>query len=182
MRTGHQAEPHERIYQMIWQYKRDGGDLWRGLRRRGKRYNKRGGKNAGRGLIPVDHVARKARLGDSEGDTVVSAEHKGGLLTLVERKPKIIKLPRATAHATQTAGVRRLKLIGDFAHTITVDNGKEFAAHIAHALKAKISLATLLSRMGGWLERKHQGSHPRLLPGADFYTIANPKVANSSVC
>jgi len=90
----------------------------------------------------------------------------------------------ATAHATQTAGVRRLKPIGDFAHTITFDNGKEFAAHqdIAHALKAKISLATLLSRMGGWLDRKHQGSHPRLLPGADFYTIANPKVANSSVC
>ena len=26
---------HERIYQMIWQDKRDGGDLWRSLRRRG---------------------------------------------------------------------------------------------------------------------------------------------------
>ena len=71
---------HERIYQMIWQNKRDGGDLWRSLRRRGKRYNKRGGKNAGRGLIPdrIDIserptiVARKARLGDWEGDTVVS--------------------------------------------------------------------------------------------------------------
>ena len=43
---------HECIYQMIWQDKRDGGDLWRCLRRRGKRYNKRAGKNAGRGLIP----------------------------------------------------------------------------------------------------------------------------------
>ena len=43
---------HERIYQMIWQDKRDGGNLWRCLRRRGKRYNKRAGKNAGRGLIP----------------------------------------------------------------------------------------------------------------------------------
>ena len=98
---------HERIYQMIWQDKRDGDDLWRSLRRRGKRYNKRGGKNAGRGLIPdridiserPNIVARKARLGDWEGDTVVSAGHKGGLLTLVERKTqlaKIIKLPRAT--------------------------------------------------------------------------------------
>jgi hypothetical protein len=63
---------------MIWQDKRDGGDLWRSLRRRGKRYNKRGGKNAGRGLIPDRTdiserpaiVARKARLGDWEGDTV----------------------------------------------------------------------------------------------------------------
>ena len=52
--------------------------------------------------------------------------------TLVERKTqltKIIKLPRATARATQKAAVRRLKPIGDFVHTITFDNGKEFAAH-----------------------------------------------------
>ena len=146
---------HERIYQMIWDDKRDGGNLWRCLRRRGRRYNKRAGKNAGRGLIPnkIDIserppiVARKTRLGDWEGDTVVSAGHKGGLLTLVERKTqlaKITKLPHATARATQKAAVRRLKPIGDFVHTITFDNGKEFAAHqdIAHALKTKIFFAT----------------------------------------
>ena len=40
--------------------------------------------------------------------------------------------------------MRRLKPIGNFVHTITFDNGKEFAAHqdIAHALKAKIFFAT----------------------------------------
>jgi IS30 family transposase len=73
---------HERIYQMIWDDKRDGGNLWRSLRRRGKRYNRRAGKNAGRGLIlnRIDIserpaiVARKTRLGDWEGDTVVSAD------------------------------------------------------------------------------------------------------------
>jgi IS30 family transposase len=37
-------------------------------------------------------------------------------------------LPRATARATQKAAVRRLQPIGDFVHTITFDNGKEFAA------------------------------------------------------
>ena len=109
---------HERIYQMIWDDKRDHGNLWRSLRRCGKRYNKRTGKNAGRGLIPnrIDIserpaiVARKTRLGDWEGDTVVSAGHKGGLLTMVERKTqlsKITKLSRATARATQKAAVRR---------------------------------------------------------------------------
>jgi IS30 family transposase len=53
-------------------------------------------------------------------------------------------LPRATACATQKAAVRRLKPFGNFVHTITFDNGKEFAAHqdIAHALKAKIFFAT----------------------------------------
>jgi len=32
---------HEWIYQLIWADKRTGGDLWRFLRRRGKRYNRR---------------------------------------------------------------------------------------------------------------------------------------------
>src|SRR3984957_20214910 len=113
---------------MIWQDKRDGGDLWRSLRRRGKRYNRRAGKNAGRGLIPnrIDIserpaiVAHKTRLGDWEGDTVVSAGHKGGLLTLVERKTqltKIIKLPRATARATHRATVRHLNPLRRFVAT-----------------------------------------------------------------
>ena len=182
---------HERIYQMVWQDKRDGGDLWRSLRRRGKRYNKRGGKNAGRGLIPdkIDIserptiVARKARLGDWEGDTVVSAGHKGGLLTLVERKTqlaKIIKLPRATAHATQRAAVRRLKPIGDFVHTITFDNGKEFAAHqdIAHALKAKIFFATPYHAWERGLNENTNGLIRDFFPkGTDFSTIANAEVA-----
>jgi IS30 family transposase len=57
------------------------------------------------------------------------------LLTLGERKTKltrIAKLPRATARATQKAAVRRLKPIADFVHTITFDNGKEFATHGHH--------------------------------------------------
>jgi IS30 family transposase len=50
MRTGVKLS-HEQFYQMIWQDKRDGGDLWRSLRRREKRYNERGGKKARRGVI-----------------------------------------------------------------------------------------------------------------------------------
>jgi IS30 family transposase len=40
--------------------------------------------------------------------------------------------------------VPRLKPIGDFVHTITFDNGKEFAAHqgIVRALKGAIFFAT----------------------------------------
>ena len=182
---------HERIYQMIWQDKRDGGNLWRSLRRRGKRYNKRAGKNAGRGLIPnrIDIsdrpaiVARKARLGDWEGDTVASAGHKGGLLTLVERKSlltKISKLRRSTARATQRATVRRLKPIGNFVHTITFDNGKEFAAHqdIAHALKAKIFFATPYHAWERGLNENTNGLIRDFFPkGTDFSTISNAEVA-----
>ena len=182
---------HERIYQMIWQDKRDGGNLWRSLRRRGKRFNKRAGKNAGRGLIPnrIDIsdrpaiVARKARLGDWEGDTVASAGHKGGLLTLVERKSlltKISKLLRSTARATQRATVRRLKPIGNFVHTITFDNGKEFAAHqgIAHALTAKIFFATPYHAWERGLNENTNGLVRDFFPkGTDFSTISNAEVA-----
>jgi len=182
---------HERIYQMIWQDKRDGGNLWRSLRRRGKRYNKRAGKNAGRGLIPNRTdiserpaiVARKARLGDWEGDTVVSAGHNGGLLTLVERKSKltkISKLRRSTARATQRATVRRLKPINNFVHTITFDNGKEFAAHqdIAHALKARIFFATPYHAWERGLNENTNGLIRDFFPkGTDFSTISNAEVA-----
>jgi len=182
---------HERIYQMIWQDKRDGGNLWRSLRRRGKRYNKRAGKNAGRGLIPnrIDIserpaiVARKARLGDWEGDTVVSAGHNGGLLTLVERKSKltkISKLRRSTARATQRATVRRLKPINNFVHTITFDNGKEFAAHqdIAHALRARIFFATPYHAWERGLNENTNGLIRDFFPkGTDFSTISNAEVA-----
>jgi len=221
---------HERIYQMIWDDKRDGGNLWRSLRRRGKRYNKRAGKNAGRGLIPnridiserpaivarktrlgdwegdtvvsaghkgglltlverktqlakITKLARKTRLGDWEGDTVVSAGHKGGLLTLVERKTqlaKITKLPRATARATQKAAVRRLQPIGDFVHTITFDNGKEFAAHqdIAHALKTKIFFATPYHAWERGLNENTNGLIRDFFPkGTDFSTISSAEVA-----
>jgi IS30 family transposase len=131
------ALSHERIYQLVWQDKH------------GKRYNKRAGKAAGRGLIPHRTdiskrpaiVDRKTRLGDWEGDTVVGARHKGGLLTLVERKTRLTKialLARATAKATRKAAIRKLQPIGKLVHTITFDNGKEFAVYRARFFGHKV--------------------------------------------
>ena len=34
----------------------------------------------------LDIVAQKTRIGDWEGDTVIGKNHKGGLVTLAERK------------------------------------------------------------------------------------------------
>ena len=92
---------------MIWRDKREGGTLWQCLRRRGKRYNKRANKSAGRGIIPdrIDIsqrpkvVERKTRVGDWEGDTLIGGGHRGAVLTLVERKTRLTKLallPAAT--------------------------------------------------------------------------------------
>ena len=66
-----------------------------------------------------------------------------------ENRPKAILAERAIA--ALRVGPRhvplatlRLNYALNFVHTITFDNGKEFAAHqdIAHALKAKIFFAT----------------------------------------
>ena len=122
-------------------------------------------------------------MGDWEGDTVVSAGHRGGLLTLVERKTqltKIAKLLRAPARATQKATVRRLKPIGDFVNTITFDNGKEFAAHqdIASALKAKIFFATPYHAWERGLNENINGLFRDFFPkGTDFSMISNAEVA-----
>lgn len=131
---------HEWIYQHIWKNKRNGGSLYKNLRRCGKKYNKRGSALAGRGLIPnrvdiadrPEIVDQKTRLGDWEADMMIGKNHKGALLTIVERKTKltfITKLSQKTSEATQHALCAALKPLQEHVHTITTDNGKEFAGH-----------------------------------------------------
>jgi IS30 family transposase len=145
---------HETIYQIIWQDKRQGGDLYKYLRHSGKKYNKRSGKNSGRGLIPnrVDIelrdqiVEEKSRIGDWEGDTVIGAHHQGAIVTLVDRKSKFslfTKVPDKTKDEVSEAIETSLKSYKKNVHTLTFDNGKEFADHqkIAANLEAKCFFA-----------------------------------------
>jgi IS30 family transposase len=131
---------HECIYQHIYADKRRGGTLYKHLRRTGKKYNKRLGKTSGRGLIPnridIDQrpaiVEERSRLGDWEADTIVGAGHKGAILSLVERVSKytlLHKLDNATSDKTSTAIIAKMRPHQKIVHTITSDNGKEFAGH-----------------------------------------------------
>ena len=45
---------HERIYQYVWQNKKEDGDLYTHLRRKGRRYRKRGNKKDSRGIIKTE--------------------------------------------------------------------------------------------------------------------------------
>ena len=145
---------HETIYQFIWQDKKEGGTLYRYLRRKGKKYYKRSSKYAGRGFIPhrVDIEKRakvvetKSRIGDWEGDTVIGAGSTGAIVTLVDRKSKIAlfkKVEKNTKELVTNAIVDLLKPHKKKVHTITFDNGKEFAGHqtIAKLLNAKCYFA-----------------------------------------
>jgi IS30 family transposase len=133
---------HESIYRYIWSDKRSGGSLYKHLRRRGKKYNRRSAKTAGRGCIPdrVDiqqrpkRVERKSRIGDWEGDTMIGAKQQGVILSLVDRKTKYTLLAKMKGkYAEQVPELikecfKRLpkKVPG---YTITFDNGKEFSKH-----------------------------------------------------
>jgi len=132
---------HESIYRHVWNDKKDGGNLYLHLRHSGKKYNKRKGRNSGRGLIPnrvdIDRrpaiVATKSRIGDWEADTIIGARHQGAILSHVERKSKytkLVSLPDKTADAVVQASARMLGPLAHRIETITYDNGKEFAAHV----------------------------------------------------
>lgn len=145
---------HETIYQFIWQDKKDGGELYRYLRRKGKKYWKRSGKYAGRSFIPgrVDIEKRpkivetKTRIGDWEGDTVVGSAQSGAIVTLVDRCSKIALFKKVESNNKELvtkAVVEMLKPYKKKVHTITFDNGREFSGHqtIAKLLKAKCFFA-----------------------------------------
>jgi IS30 family transposase len=132
---------HERIYQHIWKDKEHGGDLYRNLRIAGvKKRRKRYGKKDWRGKIPnrVDIeqrpaiVEEKTRIGDWEADLVSGVHHMGFLVTLVERKSKytlIGQVKRKNSDEVTTEIVRLLGPHKERVHTITYDNGLEFAGH-----------------------------------------------------
>jgi IS30 family transposase len=144
---------HESIYRHIYADKRRGGTLHLSLRCQKKR-RKRYGQHSRRGQIPnrVCIEARpavvdaKRRVGDWEADTVVGAAHRGAILSLAERKSKLVRLKkveRNTAEAVSAAGLALLGTMSARVHTITSDNGREFSHHerIAEGLGAKFYFA-----------------------------------------
>jgi len=144
---------HEWIYQYILTDKQAGGDLYTHLRQHGKR-RKRYGQYDRRGKLPnrvsIEErpplVEQRERLGDWEVDTLVGKGHRGALVSLVERKSRYTLLQPVTqrlANLVADATISLLQPFTDLVHTITGDNGKEFAEHlrIAETLQANFYFA-----------------------------------------
>lgn len=144
---------HEWIYQHVYDDKRKGGALYRHLRCQKKR-RKRYGSYDRRGLLPnrtfidqrPDIVNSRSRLGDWEGDTIIGKGRQGAIVTLTERKSGFLvmrQVARKTANAVRQAIIDGLAQYKDRVHTITTDNGREFAEHqaIADNLNAQFYFA-----------------------------------------
>jgi IS30 family transposase len=144
----------ESIYLRIYQNQRQAGDLILYLRcqkARRKRYasgRERRGNLVGRVSIEQRPavVQRKTRIGDWEGDTVIGKGHQGVMVTLVERKSRYTLARRVHSKHAQPVGAAIIEMLRPhkaYCHTMTFDNGKEFADHalIAHRLGAKVYFA-----------------------------------------
>ena len=181
---------HESIYRHVWADKRGGGKLYKQLRHHGKRYNKRSSGKAGRGCIPnrVDITERpaiveaKARIGDWEGDTVISAVSKTALLTVVDRCSKFTlmkKIGQKTAENVRVAMIDKMRSLPHPVHTITYDNGMEFAAHlkISTELNASSYFATPYRSWERGLNEHTNGLIRQYLPKSfDFKDVTDDEI------
>lgn len=145
---------HETIYRYIYANKANGGKLYKSLRHKNKKYHHRSNEYKSRGTlidrVMIDQrpkiVEKKSRIGDLEIDTVIGKNHIGALVTVVDRKSKftlIKNVPSKEAIVVTQALIEMIQPIKAITHTITSDNGKEFAYHkeVAAALDAKFYFA-----------------------------------------
>jgi IS30 family transposase len=149
---GQPGVSHETIYRYVFADKLNGGDLYTHLRRRhkyrkprhvAKKHRKHGCFTHPRTPIckrPLV-VDERSRFGDWELDTIIGAKQKKAIITLVERKSRFCLLKKVdskSAHLVADAVIRMLSPFKNLVHTITSDNGLEFAQHklIADSLNA----------------------------------------------
>lgn len=128
---------HETIYKHIAEDRKLGGTLYTNLRRK-KRKRKRCTPPDNRGKIPDTKnikerpaiVEKKTRVGDLEVDLIIGANHKGAMITINDRKTghAWVKLTRSKDSLEVAKKIiKALMPYKNMIHTITSDNGKEFA-------------------------------------------------------
>ncbi len=183
---------HEWIYQYILQDKQRGGYLYTHLRCKRKR-KKRYGSNDQRGQIKnrvsIDKrpavVETRSRIGDWETDTIIGKRHKQAMVSLTERKSGLallFKVEQRTKGKTENAMKQLLYSIKAKVHTITSDNGKEFANHetIANALGCGFYFAHAYSSWERGTNENTNGLVRQYFPkNRDFRTITNEEIINA---
>lgn len=130
---------HEWIYQYIHADKDNGGNLHTHLRCRKKnRKRYRGSSNftSIRNKVSIeerpDLVDNYERYGDLEADTIIGRQGGAVLVTVVERKSKLSFIGWSADKKAESVKKTLLELLSPLAgtlHTLTYDNGPEFARH-----------------------------------------------------
>jgi IS30 family transposase len=189
-RTSGLSVSHEAIYQHILKDKAHGGKLYQHLRHANKKRKKRYGSYDRRGQIigrvSIDNrpaiVDAKKRIGDWEIDTVIGKNHKGALVTIVERQSKYTLIKRVVNKKADMVADATIDLLKPFKKrvcTITADNGKEFARHslIAKDLKSLFFFAHPYHSWERGLNENTNGLIRQYFPKAmSFETITDDQI------
>lgn len=179
---------HESIYRYVRQDRARGGRLWRYLRRGAKHWSLgRGGVRVHRirGRVGIEHrpsvVDAQTRFGDWEADTVYGAYRKGCVATLVERRSLYLAAyPMLDASAPALNGAVRAALShvpNALIHTITVDNGLEFAhfSELEQAFDAQVYFARPYAAWERPINENTNGLLRQFLPRGKSMQNLSPK-------
>jgi IS30 family transposase len=140
---------HETVYKMIREDKGAGGELYKHTRHQLKHRKRPAGEKISiKNRVSIDQrpdiVNFKLRSGDWEMDTIIGENGQGAILTLVERTTGFMMMEKLEhgkdAKELTKAVVRLLMAFMNSVHSITTDNGTEFADHenIAKLLKTSV--------------------------------------------
>ena len=182
---------HEWIYQYIRNDLFAGGNLHKCLRQANKKRRKRYGSLNRRGQIKnrisIDErpqmVEEKIRIGDWEIDTMIGKDRKGVLVTIVDRMSKLTfikNVSNKSAKVVTESIISLLKPLKNWVHTITVDNGKEFAWHekFSASLNAKVYFAHPYQSWERGLNENTNGLIRQYFPKkTNFKAITNKEIS-----
>ena len=134
--------------------------------------------------VRPDIINNKERIGDCEIDTIIGKDHKGVILTLVERVTKhasIRKLPNKTDEAVTEALKTLIKDLPFKVTSITADNGTEFAdyANIKKFLDCEVFFAHPYSSWERGLNENTNGLIRQYIPKKTSFDLYDEKfIAN----
>ena len=182
---------HETIYQFVLEDKNNGGELYKQLRHSGKKRKKRYGGSDRRGAIKnrvsieerPKSIEKRTRIGDWEIDLVIGKNHKGALVTIVDRLSLMTFIAKVDSKHAEPVTEATILMLSNYkrcgAHTITADNGKEFAGHeqISKALGIDFYFAHPYSSWERGTNENTNGLIRQYLPkGSEF------KAVNDETC
>ena len=132
---------HETLYQHVYADKASGGKLWKNLRCQKQKRKRYAGGLDRRGQIPNRrplserpvHIEDRKQVGHWECDTVIGANHKQAIVTVVERKSGYAVIAKVSNKTSDLVGAAIIKVLKPFkarVKTLTYDNGKEFCGHV----------------------------------------------------
>lgn len=189
LRIKHQTNiSYVTIYKYIYINRLTEGDLYKQLRHKGKRRTKYGSKRKSRIKDRVsihkrpEIVEEKKRIGDLEIDTIIGKGKKGAIVTMVDRKSMYLKLSIPCGKNAKIVANEIKRLLYPYKkkiHTITTDNGLEFAKHksVSKALKCDFYFCDPYSSWQRGLNENINGLIRQYIPkGTNFENITKKQI------